>query len=130
MPGHRELFEAPHREEGGGAAAHAHGLPPQGRPRHHRREPRVHAPDPGHVPGGQVEKADPCRFRVPPPLRPRQPPPHLRRVPEAGQPGDLRLRDPGDVRAYQGQGPRGGADRPAYRPHGPPDRGEAREEPG
>ena len=103
-------------QKAGRAAAHAHGLPPQGCPRHDRREPRHGAADPGHVPGRQVAKGDARGVRVPTAFRPRQPAPHVRGVRGARQTRRVYVSaTPGHLRADQGKGPRGRADRAARR---------------
>jgi len=75
LEGHRELFPPSHGPRPRGSAPDPHGLPPQGRPGHHRREPRVRASDPGHVPGRPVEEGDPRGVWLPPPLCIGQPAP-------------------------------------------------------
>ncbi len=96
---HRELLAPPDRAPPGRGSADPDRLPAEGRADRHRREPRRRAADPRHVLRRPLAQGGPRRVRVPDALRVRQPTAHVRRVHAAHGSDDLRLCDPGGLRA-------------------------------
>src|SRR5258706_458417 len=80
LPRHRKLPPPSQGPAPGRGPADAHRVPAQGRARHHRREPRGRAADPGDVLRRSLAQGGPRRVRVPPAVGLRQPAADLRRI--------------------------------------------------
>ncbi len=95
---HRELLALPVGAGAGRTAALPVRLPASRRDVGHRREPRDHPADHGHVPRRPFAQGDPGRVRVPPAVGPRQQAAAVRRVRAPAATDHLRL---GDAREFE-----------------------------